>query len=57
MKDYNDNIIMALFLYGAAYLLVSFTPLWWLGIITGIFAILLSIRIGRDILGNEVYPS
>lgn len=43
-------IIMALFLYGAAYILVTFTPLWWLGIITGIFAALLSVRIARDLL-------
>ncbi len=45
-------IIMALGLFGGAYGLILYTPLWWLGVIAGGFASLLAIRAASDLLGG-----
>ena len=50
--DIGEMIILALGLFGGAYGLILYTPLWWLGIIAGAFASLLSLRVAGDLIGG-----
>jgi len=45
MPDLTEMIGFAIFLFVGAYGAIFYTPLWWLGVIMGGFAVLLSLGV------------